>query len=127
MWESRSRQPFCIHYQGSAMLATLVKIINALTRLQHSYSCYLLQTHEFHFLDIPFLFEMNTIFKDCTRYSSCMLIWLGSYNFFRVFTLCCSFMLMWLVSCNNCILGHFLYSESFTVCYSNHGLCSSSS
>jgi hypothetical protein len=23
---------------------------------------------------------------------------------------------MRLVSCNNCILGHFLYSESFTVC-----------
>lgn len=117
LWESGSRQPFCIHYQGSARLATLLKIIYALISLQHSYSCCLLQTLEFHFSVIPFLlFEMNTIFKGCTLFSSCMLVWLGSCNFFRVFTLCSSFMFMRLVSCNNCILGHFLYSESFTVC-----------
>jgi len=116
LWESGSRQPFCIHYQGSARLATLLKIIYALTSLQHSYSRCLLQTHEFHFLYVPILFEINTIFKSCTLFSSCILIWLGSCNFFRVFTLLGSFTLMRLVSCNNCILGHFLYSESFTVC-----------
>jgi len=81
LWESGRRQPFCIHYQDSARLATLLKIIYAFISLWHSYSCCLLQAYEFNFSGIPFLlFEMNTVFKACTLFSSCMLLWLGSCN-----------------------------------------------
>ena len=89
LWESRSRGPFCSHYQDSARLATLLKLIYAFISLQHSYTCCLLQTHGFNFSDIPFLlFEMNTVFKACTLFSSCMSIWLGSCNFSFVLLHC---------------------------------------
>lgn len=88
------KQPLCIHYQGSAKLAT------------QNYLC--------TYKSPTFLF-MLFVTNSWISFFRYIYIWFVSCNFFRVFTLCSSFMLMRLVSCNSCILGHFPYSESFTV------------